>query len=105
MRKISVGSFPLIDINPANRKFIESYLINTLADLISINQISSSIYDDRAKFITPTVIMDYFKTNKNDLNLATQTEMSRGSSMDYRIQKARTIKKMLLVILKIYIDQ
>ena len=92
MRKISVGSFPLIDINPANRKFIESYLINTLADLISINQISSSIYDDRAKFITPTVIMDYFKTNKNDLNLATQTEMGRGSSMDYRIQKARTIK-------------
>lgn len=92
MRKISVGSFPLIDIDPNNRKFIESYLINTLSDLISVNQMSSSIYDDRAKFITPVVILDYFKNHKNDLNLATNTEMNRNAAIGDRVQKAKTIK-------------
>lgn len=92
MRKISVGSFPLVDINPANRKYVESYLINTLADLISINQISASIYDDRAKFITPTVIVDYFKNNKNNLNLDKNYEMQKNASIDYREDKAYSIR-------------
>lgn len=91
MRKISIGSFPLIDINPKERKYMDSYLIKVLSDLLTVNQISSSIYEDRARFITPFSILEYFKKGKFN-NTNELPEPDSNSMKGDRIYKAAVIK-------------
>ena len=66
MKKISLGSFPLVSIEGKERKYIDSYLIKVLSDLITVNQLSNSIYMDRAKYITPISILEFIKENKSN---------------------------------------
>ena len=63
MKKISLGSFPLISIHAKDRKNFESYMIKVLSDLITANQLSNSIYSDRVQYVTPISIMNFIKAN------------------------------------------
>ena len=93
MRKISIGTFPLIDIKAKERKYMDSYLIKVLSDLLTVNQISSSIYDDRARFITPFSILEFFKENKNFVSDSRNfNEPQSGSMKPERVLKAGIIK-------------
>ena len=93
MRKISIGTFPLIDIKAKERKYMDSYLIKVLSDLLTVNQISSSIYDDRARFITPFSILEFFKENKNFISDSRNfDEPQSGSMKPERVLKAGIIK-------------
>ena len=65
MKKIAVGAFPLVSIDKIERKMVENYLINTLSDLINVNQLSADINSDRARFITPMSILNFIKENKD----------------------------------------
>ena len=66
MKKIAVGAFPLVSIDKIERKMVENYLINTLSDLINVNQLSADINSDRARFITPMSILNFIKENKTN---------------------------------------
>ena len=61
---ILVGAFPLVSIDKMERKMVENYLINTLSDLINVNQLSADINSDRARFITPMSILNFIKENQ-----------------------------------------
>ena len=76
MKKIAVGAFPLVSIDKIERKMVENYLINTLSDLINVNQLSADINSDRARFITPMSILNFIKENKTNAN--THTSFGRN---------------------------
>lgn len=90
MKKISVGAFPLINLHKDERIMMEKYLINNLSDLITLNQVSQSISNDREKFITPTSILQFMKDNKN---IQIPENMAEGASADIRVEKAKTISR------------
>jgi len=72
MKKISFGSFPLIDMSQSDRHCIDTYSIKSFADLITMNTQMKSTQSDLEKYITPDVILKYFKSNRID-NLPTRT--------------------------------
>ena len=90
MKKISLGSFPLISIHGKDRKNFESYMIKVLSDLISANQLSNSIYSDRVQYVTPISIMNFIKENKNaNFTEKSPQLLNKNESSDF---KANTIK-------------
>ena len=90
MKKISLGSFPLVQLPKTERKMIDSYLVKVLSDLITVNQLSNSIYMDRVRYITPLSIMEYIKENKNR---NTEANNPDSDSMDNeRISKSNIIR-------------
>ena len=90
MKKISLGSFPLVQLPKNERKMIDSYLVKVLSDLITVNQLSNSIYMDRVRYITPLSIMEYIKENKNR---NTEANNPDSDSMDNeRISKSNIIR-------------
>ena len=100
MKKISLGSFPLVDLDGKERKYIDSYLIKVLSDLITVNQLSNSIYMDRAKYITPISIMEFIKENKGNSSGPNQPY---SDSMDTeRLIKANVIKHAFKNTKKLY---
>ncbi len=100
MKKISLGSFPLVDLDGKERKYIDSYLIKVLSDLITVNQLSNSIYMDRAKYITPISIMEFIKENKGNSSSPNQPY---SDSMDTeRLIKANVIKHAFKNTKKLY---
>lgn len=100
MKKISLGSFPLVDLDGKERKYIDSYLIKVLSDLITVNQLSNSIYMDRAKYITPISIMEFIKENKGNSSGPNQPY---SDSMDTeRLVKANVIKHAFKNTKKLY---
>ena len=100
MKKISLGSFPLVDLDGKERKYIDSYLIKVLSDLITVNQLSNSIYMDRAKYITPISIMEFIKENKGNSSSPNQPN---SDSMDTeRLIKANVIKHAFKNTKKLY---
>ena len=92
MKKISLGSFPLISIHGKDRKNFESYMIKVLSDLITANQLSNSINSDRVQYITPLSIMNFIKANKDKNLAATSVQPGASTQSDDREHKARTIK-------------
>lgn len=91
MKKISLGSFPLIEISGKDRKIFESYLIKVVSDLITANQLSNSIYMDRANFVTPLSILKFIKEDQKDL-IGTKYEPGKETQQTVRDRKARVIK-------------
>lgn len=91
MKKIAVGAFPLVSIDKIERKMVENYLINTLSDLINVNQLSADINSDRARFITPMSILNFIKENKT--NFEHETEVSYNNMETEREYKAKSIKR------------
>ena len=91
MKKIAVGAFPLVSIDKIERKMVENYLINTLSDLINVNQLSADINSDRARFITPMSILNFIKENKT--NFEHTTEVSYNNMETERESKAWSIKR------------
>ena len=91
MKKIAVGAFPLVSIDKIERKMVENYLINTLSDLINVNQLSADINSDRARFITPMSILNFIKENKT--NFEHTTEVSYNNMKTERESKAQSIKR------------
>ena len=92
MKKISLGSFPLISIHGKDRKNFESYMIKVLSDLITANQLSNSINSDRVQYITPLSIMNFIKANKDKNLAAASVQPGASTQSDDREHKARTIK-------------
>ena len=68
MKKISFGSFPLIDMNHSDRKCIDKYSIKNYADLITLNSQIGHISNDVDQYVTPDIILKYFKktSSQND---------------------------------------
>lgn len=64
MKKIKFGSFPLIELDPRERKCIDNYSIKSFADLITMNTQMRKTSNDIQQYITPDVILKYFKNNK-----------------------------------------
>ena len=91
MKKIAVGAFPLVSIDKIERKMVENYLINTLSDLINVNQLSADINSDRARFITPMSILNFIKENKT--NFEHNSEVSYNDMKTERESKANSIKR------------
>ena len=91
MKKISLGSFPLIEISGKDRKIFESYLIKVVSDLITANQLSNSIYMDRANFVTPLSILKFIKEDQKGL-IGTKPEPGKETQQTDRDRKARVIK-------------
>ena len=91
MKKIAVGAFPLVSIDKIERKMVENYLINTLSDLINVNQLSADINSDRARFITPMSILNFIKENKT--NFEHTTEVSYNNMRTERESKVQSIKR------------
>ena len=91
MKKIAVGAFPLVSIDKMERKMVENYLINTLSDLINVNQLSADINSDRARFITPMSILNFIKENKT--NFEHNSEVSYNDMKTERESKANSIKR------------
>lgn len=92
MKKISLGSFPLVDVRGSDRKVFESYLIKVVSDLITVNQISNSIHADRVRYITPISIMNFIKENKSDQLTQPGQQPNNNQNSDIRDQKANSIK-------------
>ncbi len=92
MKKISLGSFPLISIHAKDRKNFESYMIKVLSDLITANQLSNSIYSDRVQYVTPISIMNFIKANKDGKLASTSMQPGANTQSDDRENKARVIK-------------
>lgn len=91
MKKIAVGAFPLVSIDKMERKMVENYLINTLSDLINVNQLSADINSDRARFITPMSILNFIKENKKEFEY--DNEVPYNSMETEREFKAKSIKR------------
>ena len=91
MKKISLGSFPLIDVVGKDRRIFESYLIKVISDLITSNQISNQIYADRVQYITPLSIMKFIKEDQKAFGSNGQVPDSKTQN-DTRSFKAETIK-------------
>ena len=91
MKKISLGSFPLIEISGKDRKIFESYLVKVVSDLVTANQLSNSIYSDRANFITPLSILKFIKEDQKGLVNSTQ-EPGHDAQKNDRDRKAKTIR-------------
>ena len=62
MKKIKFGSFPLVDMAQHERQCIDNYCIKSFADLITMNTQMKSTSRDVQKYITPDVILKYFKS-------------------------------------------
>ena len=92
MKKISLGSFPLVDVRGNERKVFESYLIKVVSDLITVNQISNSVNADRLRYVTPLSIMNFIKENKTEKIVQTNYEPNDKQNQDIRDAKASTIK-------------
>ena len=92
MKKISLGSFPLISIHAKDRKNFESYMIKVLSDLITANQLSNSIYNDRVQYVTPISIMNFIKANKDSKLTSAINQPGVKAQSDDRENKARVIK-------------
>lgn len=91
MKKIAVGAFPLVSIDKKERKMVENYLINTLSDLINVNQLSADINSDRARFITPMSILNFIKENKKQFEH--DNEIPYNNMETEREFKSRAIKR------------
>ena len=89
MKKIAVGAFPLVQIDKIERKMVENYLINTLSDLINVNQLATDINSDRARFITPMSILNFIKSNKFE----TEKTVDESNMETERSKKASSIKR------------
>ena len=63
MKKIRFGSFPLVELAPKERKCVDNYSIKSFADLITMNTQMSRTSNDVQQYITPDVILKYFKNN------------------------------------------
>ena len=92
MKKISLGSFPLVDVRGNERKVFESYLIKVVSDLITVNQISNSVNSDRLRYVTPLSIMNFIKENKTEKIVQTNSEPNGEQNSSERDRKASTIK-------------
>ena len=92
MKKISLGSFPLVDVQKSDRKTFESYLIKVVSDLITVNQISNSVQTDRVRYITPLSIMNFIKENKDKNLVQTDYEPDKKQSENIMKDKSKTIK-------------
>ena len=89
MKKIAVGAFPLVQIDKIERKWVENYLINTLSDLINVNQLTTDINSDRARFITPMSILNFIKNNKFE----TEKNVDESNMETERSKKTSSIKR------------
>lgn len=92
MKKISLGSFPLIDVAGKDRKIFESYLIKVVSDLITSNQISNAIHSDRVQYITPLSILKFIKENKDGKLGQSNFTPSNDDQSDIRTRKAKVIR-------------
>ena len=89
MKKIAVGAFPLVHIDKSERKMVENYLINTLSDLINVNQLATDINSDRARFITPMSILNFIKNNKFE----TEKTVPESNMETERSEKSNSIRR------------
>ena len=89
MKKIAVGAFPLVHIDKSERKMVENYLINTLSDLINVNQLATDINSDRARFITPMSILNFIKNNKFE----TEKTVPESNMEKERSEKSNSISR------------
>ena len=89
MKKIAVGAFPLVHIDKSERKMVENYLINTLSDLINVNQLATDINSDRARFITPMSILNFIKNNKFE----TEKTVPESNMEKERSEKLNSIRR------------
>ena len=91
MKKISLGSFPLVDVTGKDRKIFESYLIKVVSDLVTANQLSNSIHMDRVNYITPLSILKFIKEDQKNL-IQSSPEPNASTQGDKRNEKAKVIK-------------
>ena len=92
MKKISLGSFPLIDVVGKDRRIFESYLIKVISDLITSNQISNTINADRVQYITPLSILKFIKEDQKNISGHVNQAPKSDDQKDTRGYKADTIK-------------
>ncbi|MFA7127955.1 MAG: hypothetical protein WC136_02165, partial [Sphaerochaeta sp.] len=86
MKKISFGSFPLIDMNHSDRKCIDKYSMKSYADLITLNSQIGHISNDVDQYVTPDIILKYFKNSKNENPMDDNVESSAN-------RKRNTLKR------------
>lgn len=91
MKKISLGSFPLVDVTGKDRKIFESYLIKVVSDLVTANQLSNSIYTNRVNYVTPLSILKFIKEDQKGLIKSTP-EPGTDTQTDERSRKAKSIR-------------
>ena len=91
MKKISLGSFPLVDVTGKDRKIFESYLIKVVSDLVTANQLSNSIYMDRVNYVTPLSILKFIKEDQKGLIKSTP-EPGADVQGNERERKAKSIR-------------
>ncbi len=82
MKKISFGSFPLVDVDPQDRQCVDNYSIKSFADLITMNTQMTQSASDAEQYITPDVILKYFKS---------PTSLDNAKNPDIK-EKAKTMK-------------
>lgn len=87
MKKISFGSFPLIDMNHSDRKCIDKYSIKNYADLITLNSQIGHISSDVDQYVTPDIILKYFK------NTSSQNNELNGDVKSAAYKKRNTLKR------------
>jgi len=66
MKKIKFGSFPFVSIQKSNRMCIDSFSMKNFSALITMNTSMGGIRSDVQKYITPDIIMKYFKNNNDN---------------------------------------
>jgi len=68
MKKIKFGSFPVSSISKSNRQCIDTFCMKNFASLITMSTAMGNIENDINKYITPDIIMKYFKNPEEEYN-------------------------------------
>jgi len=66
MKKIKFGSFPVSSISKSNRQCIDTFCMKNFASLITMSTAMGNIENDVNRYITPDIIMKYFKNPEDD---------------------------------------
>lgn len=88
MKKIKFGSFPIVDIDAKERKCIDNYSIKSFADLITMNTQMRRTSNDIQQYITPDVILKYFKSNTVSDSPNKMLDNSEMNEKTYTIKRA-----------------
>ncbi len=91
MKKIRFGSFPMTNIDADERQCIDTYSMKNFADLITMSTSMGNIQAAEQQFITPDVIMKFFKNNSNVDN--SNSLYSIGEETKGNNGKVQTIKR------------
>jgi len=80
MKNLKFGSFPLANIDVADRKCIDSYMIMNFAKLILMNKITSSNNNKVKKYRTPNAVLSAITNTGSSISLNNSSDITNTES-------------------------